>query len=199
MSIVHTHFIAGASGAWQIDDIAPVRGAPLAMAPRLAVVEANTTQGGHHTCAGWRLQGVASNTRYATRREVHQLAAVQEDLGRPQATRAALIPIRKSAAWWALAQDERRSVIEQSHHIAIGLDYLPAVSRRLYHSRELGQPFDFLTWFEYAPADSDAFEDLVARLRKTAEWRYVEREVDVRLTKLASTAKHDWQKIRENP
>src|SRR5438477_5729245 len=28
-------------------------------------------------------------------------------------------PIRKSAAWWALAQDERRAVLEErSHHIA---------------------------------------------------------------------------------
>ena len=88
----------------------------------------------------------------------------------------------KSEAWWALAQDERRAIFEESsRHIAIGLEYLPAVARRLHHSRELGEPFDFLTWFEYAPHDTDAFEELVRRLRATEEWRYVEREVDVRL------------------
>jgi chlorite dismutase len=80
------------------------------------------------------------------------LAAKQQGLDRPQATLAALIPIRKSEAWWELAQDERRRVFEESsHHIEIGMKYLPAIARRLHHSRELGEPFDFLTWFEYAP------------------------------------------------
>lgn len=62
-----------------------------------------------------------------------------------------------------------------------GLRYLPAIARRLHHSRDLGEPFDFLTWFEYAPADADGFGELVAELRVTEEWRYVEREVDIRL------------------
>jgi hypothetical protein len=38
-----------------------------------------------------------------------------------------------------------------------------------------------LTWFEYAPADADRFEELVRRLRATEEWRYVDREIDIRL------------------
>jgi hypothetical protein len=49
--------------------------------------------------------------------------------------------------------DERRDVFEtKSHHIADSLKYLPAIARQLYHCRDLGQPFDFLTWFEYAPS-----------------------------------------------
>jgi hypothetical protein len=64
----------------------------------------------------------------------------------------------------------------------IGLEYLPAVARRLHHGRDLGEPFDFLTWFEYTPDDAKAFEELVARLRDTEEWSYVEREIDIRLT-----------------
>ena len=92
--------------------------------------------------------------------------------------------MRKSDAWWALAQDERRAIFaERSRHIAIGLEYLPAVARRLHHARDLGEPFDFLTWFEYPPEASSHFEELVARLRETEEWRYVEREVDIRLTR----------------
>jgi hypothetical protein len=54
----------------------------------------------------------------------------------------------------------------------------------LYHCRDLGQPFDFLTWFEYAPKDAAAFEELVIALRHTEEWKYVEREVDIRLIKV---------------
>ena len=85
-----------------------------------------------------------------------------------------------------MAQDERRAIFEErSRHIAIGLDYLPGVARRLHHSRELGEPFDFLTWFEYAPEHSDAFEEMVHRLRQTEEWKYVDREVDVRLSRVS--------------
>lgn len=87
----------------------------------------------------WVLQGITSNERYVTRAEKQALLGQQEGLGRPLASRAALIPIRKSAAWWALTQDERREIFEaQSAHIAIGIEYLPAIARRLHHCRDLG-------------------------------------------------------------
>jgi len=132
----------------------------------------------------WLLRGVTSYERYVRRAERSALVARQPSLSRPQATCAALIPIRKSAAWWELTQDERRAIFEErSRHISIGLEYLPAIARRLYHSRDLGEPFDFLTWFEYAPASSELFEELVGKLRETEEWAYVEREIDIRLTR----------------
>jgi chlorite dismutase len=122
--------------------------------------------------------------RYTNRAEADALNEKEEALNRPQATRAALIPIRKNAAWWKLAQDERRRIFEEdSHHIAIGLEYLPAIARRLHHCRELHEPFDFLTWFEYAPESGAAFEELVLRLRDTKEWKYVDREIDIRLVR----------------
>src|SRR5437764_326310 len=72
----------------------------------------------------WTLRGLTSNVRYTRRNEQDALAAKQAELGRPEATRAALIPITKSEAWWGLAQDERRELFEErSHHIAIGLEY----------------------------------------------------------------------------
>jgi hypothetical protein len=58
---------------------------------------------------------------------------------------------------------------------------LPSVARQLYHSRDIGEPFDFLTWFECAPEHSEAFEELVRTLRKTEEWQLVHREIDIRL------------------
>lgn len=57
------------------------------------------------------------------------------------------------------------------------------MARRLHHSRDLGEPFDFLTWFEYAPQHTAAFEELVSELRATEEWKFVEREVDIRLVR----------------
>ena len=87
-----------------------------------------------------------------------------------------------------LSQAQRRVIVEErSRHIAIGLDYLPAIARRLHHCRDLGaaQPFDFLAWFEYSPDDEAAFEALLAKLRASEEWRFVEREVDVRVARYA--------------
>jgi len=174
-------FAGGDSGSWRVVDMRPVVGEPLATVARL-----NVTQGATHAAnAGWLLRGVTSNVRYTTQQEKAQLEAKQVAIGsRAEATSAALIPIRKNAAWWALPQDERRRILEESsHHIQIGLEYLPAIARRLHHCRDLGDnaPFDFLTWFDYAPADSAAFEELVAKLRATEEWKYVDRECDIRV------------------
>ncbi len=180
---LHVSFVAGSSGVWRVDSAAPVVGEGLPTAERLAVLE-GSTQSAVICDNSWVLRGVTSNTRYTNRVEVNTLVGSQAGLGRPEATRAALIPIRKTATWWDLAQDERRAIFEeQSRHIGIGLEYLPEVARRLHHSRELGEPFDFLTWFEFAPEHADTFDHMVERLRKTPEWRYVEREVDIRLSR----------------
>ena len=134
--------------------------------------------------AAWVLRGFMSNLRYTQTEERKRLVSRQAGLGRDEARHAALIPIRKSEAWWQLAQDERRKIFEEtSHHIEIGHDYLPAVARQLHHSRDLGEVFDFLTWFEYAAADQAAFDELLRRLRETEEWRYVDREIDIRVTR----------------
>jgi len=53
---------------------------------------------------------------------------------------------------------------------------------RRHRSDPPPKPFDFLTWFEYAPEHAEDFEQLVRELRKTEEWDFVQREVDVRLT-----------------
>jgi hypothetical protein len=69
------------------------------------------------------------------------------------------------------------------------MKYLPAIARRLHHCCDLGEPeepFDFLTWFEFAPSDSNAFDDLIASLRESEEWTFVQREVDIRLIRLST-------------
>jgi chlorite dismutase len=173
-------FVGGASGRWSVERIAHVRGEDLPKVRRLDMVEADAPL--IEGSPVWVLRGATGHERYVNRVEHQALLERQAPLGRPQANRAALIPIRKSAAWWDLAQDERRAIFEErSRHIRMSLEYLPRIARRLHHCRELGEPFDFLTWFEFAAADAAAFEELVARLRETEEWRYVEREVDIRL------------------
>ena len=176
-------FVGGNAGPWEVVSQRAVAGDGLEAVERLRIVAGQAPE---EHAGGWSLRGVTSHDRYVTRDEKARLVAAQPELGRPEATAAALIPIRKSAAWWALTQDERRAIFEEtSAHIRIGLDYLPAVARRLHHCRDLAEnaPFDFLTWFEFAPADAVAFDELLRRLRETPEWRYVEREVELRLRK----------------
>lgn len=179
MSILQVTFLGGASGDWVVHSFGAVCGEPLDPVERIEMQE-----GGEGASAGmaWALRGVVSNLRYTTMGEAEDLRIKQPPLGRSEATCAALIPIRKSPSWWALPQDERRAIYEErSRHTSIGLEYLPRIARRLHHSRDLGEPFDFLTWFEFAPEHSDAFDELLARLRSSEEWRYVIREVDIRL------------------
>ena len=169
-------FSAGDAGPWRIERLSAVSGPGLAAATHLALTDIPG--------AAWRLRGVVSHARYSTAAELKELAGVQAGLGRSEATCAALIPIRKSEAWWSMAQDERRAIFEdRSRHIALSMKYLPAVARRLHHARDLGEPFDFLTWFEFAREHEAAFDALLVELRASEEWKYVEREVEIRLTR----------------
>ena len=161
-------FLGGKHGAWKVTRMIPYRGTALETVERVDVV--NGEFNAQPADTSWMLRGFTSNVRYATGAEVKTLKARQEGLNRPESTCAALIPIKKTAAWWDLPQDERRAIFEEtSHHTAIGLDYLPAIARRLHHSRDLGEPFDFITWFEFAPKHQEVFDELLLRLRATKE------------------------------
>lgn len=174
-------FTGGSNGQWKVLKMQTVAGESLEPVSHLYITESTLVT---PKTSNWTLKAFTSNLRYTEKQERERLLSVQAGLGRKEATCAALIPIRKSESWWALAQDERRKIFEeQSHHTKTGLDYLPAIARKLYHCRDLGEPFDFLTWFEYAPENAEAFEELVVKLRKTNEWNYVDREIDIRLIK----------------
>lgn len=176
-----TSFVGGPTGPWKVVSIRAISGDGLPSASHLDLYDGlNEVED-----VAWQLRGVTSNLRYTQDTERKALAAVQPGLGRAEARCAALIPIRKTAAWWLLAQDERRAIIEeQSRHIAIGMAYLPAVARKLFHARDLGEPFDFLTWFEFAPYHAAGFDALLAALRASPEWDYVDREVEIRLERV---------------
>jgi hypothetical protein len=177
-------FVGGSAGAWRVTLIRPYIGETLPDVPRVDIVTGKSVP--RPAAEGWTLRGVVSNERYATRSEKSLLVAKQEGWGRPAATHAALIPIRKTAAWWALTQDERRAIFEdKSRHVKTGMQYLPAVARRLHHCRDLEtrEPFDFITLFDFAERDAAAFEQLLGELRATEEWKYVDREVDIRMVR----------------
>jgi hypothetical protein len=181
-AIIPVSFVGAETGTYRVLRMNTVVGTPL------TPVAAVTSHPSHLSpmavpAAAWILRGTNSAVRYVERAEAQALGAVQPAIGRTDCSLAALIPIRKSDAWWNLTQDERRAIFEtRSKHIASCLGYLPAIARRLHHSRELGEPFDFLTWFEYAEEHANLFEELVQSLRATEEWKYVDWEIDIRLS-----------------
>jgi chlorite dismutase len=181
------HFIGGDEGDLTVLSMRVIAGEAFESVSRIDIVPGSSLQesiASSQTKAKWILSGVTSNERYATRDEKNQLVAKQAALGRTQSTLMAMLPIKKNAAWWAMTQDERRAIFEErSHHTAIGLKYLPNIARRLHHCRDLEftSPFDFITLFDFAPSDASAFDDLLFALRETEEWKYVEREVDIRI------------------
>lgn len=173
-------FIGGQQGQWNVKEIRAISGTSLAAVVRIQIVNEAVLE--FPPESAWVLQSFVSNIRYANRQELTMLRAIQPPLHRVDAVCAVLIPLKKSAQWWEMAQDERREIFEEvSHHTAVGLEYLPGVARQLHHCRDLGEPFDFLTWFEFAPEHTQAFEQLLARMRVSREWDYVEREVEIHL------------------
>lgn len=175
-------FVGDDTGEWEVTSMVALKGDPIARVSHLKRVSSTIVEPKKGI---WTLKGMVSNLRYTEKADKEKLVAIQEDLGRPKATCAAFIPIRKNEAWWNLAQDERRAIMEnQSRHTPIGMQYLPAIARKLFHSRDIGEPFDFLTWFEFAPEDETAFNELLIQLRQSEEWKYVDREIDIRLRRI---------------
>ena len=95
-SLLHT-FVGGTIGTWRVECTQAITGLTLPLVPRLSIFEGNQVA----TLEGsiWLLRGVTSYKRYLHKMERSALVVQQTELGRLEATRAALIPIRKSTAW----------------------------------------------------------------------------------------------------
>lgn len=174
------HYIGGSSGQWRVTQMITHSGPALKAVSYMDVVNGTLEKLPWGT--SWVLNGVISNTRYVTREEVEPAGKRNVRSFGGEASCAAMIAIRKSPQWWKLAQEKRREIVEeQSQHLESWLNFWPALARRLQHGRDLGDQFDFVTWFEYAPSDVVEFEEMLAVLRTTDEWTYVEREIEMRL------------------
>lgn len=179
-------YVGGKTGRWAVTSAKTIVGDPLPPVERIDMIHGDVAA--LPADGKWILRGVNTNERYSTRAEKTQIS-IQLPLGRPDANYGAFIPIRKNAKWWAMTQDERRALFqERSKHISIGFKYLPGIARRLNHCRDVSdnEPFDFLTIFDYPKKDASAFDDLMAELRATEEWKYVDREFDIRLIRIDS-------------
>lgn len=107
------------------------------------------------------LIGITKPRQYITRersaRLNEQLNAARYEDDAPRF--AIVIPVKKSARWWNMSEDERLAEIEI--HTRKSIPYLPRIQRTLYHSTGLDE-MDFITYFE--TADLNAFHELATAL-----------------------------------
>ena len=78
-----------------------------------------------------------------------------------------VVPIRKDAEWWNMAQDSRGKMMKE--HTEATVVYLKTVKRKLYHASGLDD-LDFITYFETAKLDD--FNSLVIGLERVKENRH---------------------------
>jgi hypothetical protein len=176
------NYIGGSTGSWHVNSVTTHAGAPLKTATHVEIVKGRACR--PPMASSWVLRGVVRNTRFVTREELPSLDPQFLKPGPVHSSCAALIPIRKSAAWWNLEHDERQEIVDaRSRQLGRGMRFLPAIARRFLYGRDLGEPFDMVTWFEYSSRDQSIFDDLAGALRSSIEWQYIERDVEIRLVK----------------
>jgi Chlorite dismutase len=138
--------------------------------------------------------GVPQHLEYTSRAQRDDLnKRSRAELPPSKDTVAVVIPIRKSAAWRALPQDERQAHFQKKGdtigHTAIGAKYVERIYRKLYHTRYAVETtdHDFITYFEFERAHTDDFKSLLKQLRdpqQNPEWNFVDREYEIWTTKI---------------
>jgi hypothetical protein len=185
--------------SYRVDKIAPVRGkAGVSLEPGAILIRVETptrlAASADAKKAGLLFFGLPQHLQYTTSQEKTDLGKrSRAELLAGKATVAVIIPIRKSAAWWALPHDERNAYFHKKGdkigHTAIGAKYVERIYRKLYHTRYAVETteHDFITYFEFERAHTDDFKSLLAKLRdpqQNPEWSYVDREYEIWTTKV---------------
>jgi hypothetical protein len=166
---------------YRIRDVIPVRGSlPVDLAAGWTVIRIETSVPLGRSESAWppstatiiQFHGVTEHLHYTSwdqRQELERRSATE--LEPSDKTIVVLILVRKSAEWWALAQDPRQAHFQETSgeagHTAIGLTYADRVFRKLYQSRYLNDVtgYDFLTYFEFKDDHVESFRSLLTALR----------------------------------
>ncbi len=176
------HYVGGATGSWRVDQIETFSGPDLTPVSHLEILGGRLGRVPQGTA--WVLPAVVSSTRYITREDPRPAESSRSPVPESREPSAALVLIRKSDEWWNLAGATRQDIIEaRSRQVDARLRMLPAIARRFTLHRDGSDAFDFLTWFEFDAQDSALINDLARAIRATDEWNYVEREIEIRLSK----------------
>ena len=171
---------------YDVEAVVPVRGAP---APGIEPAQAwsRVEQPAALALPSAPFIGTTQHVVYTDAATRSELSQISRSSSGPLAV---LIPICKSASWWALAQDERQAHFTRGRHAghtALGRPFAARIYRRLYHARHLpGSAWDFLTYFEFPETERGAFQELLSILRdpeSNPEWSFVDRELEIWMSK----------------
>jgi hypothetical protein len=184
---------------YRVDKVVAVRGKPgVSVSPGSIVVRVETAARlaplADAKVPGLLFQGVPQHLQYTSKAQRDDLnRRARPELPPSKDTVAVVIPIRKTAAWWALAHDERQAHFQKKGgklgHTAIGAEYVERIYRKLYHTRYAVEStdHDFITYFEFKRTHEDDFKTLCAKLRdpeQNPEWNFVDREYEIWMTKI---------------
>lgn len=134
------------------------------------LVDLQASQFGKHLTAAGLMHGLSKKPNYVPGFP-DQLKADLKVTSEPGLKPYAIVvPIRKSADWWALDQEKRAAMMQE--HTDATLPYLKTVKRKLYHSSGLDD-LDFITYFETSKLED--FHSLVLALEKVKEFQYTRR------------------------
>ncbi|OAI47969.1 hypothetical protein AYO44_08240 [Planctomycetaceae bacterium SCGC AG-212-F19] len=186
-----------ALAVYKVDKVVPIRGEPgvkLSAGVTFVRLEVATRMperdGGQPPALLFR--GVPQHLEYMSKAQREELKS-RPEFPASKDTIAVVIPIRKSAAWWALAHDERMAYFQKTAdhkgHTALGTPYVDRIHRKLYHTRYAVETtgHDFITYFEFQREHEADFKRLLAALRdvkQNPEWNFVDREYEIWMTKL---------------
>jgi len=172
---------------YKVEKVVAIRGKPgLDVKPGSTIVRVETAAklpaAAEAKMPSLLLQGVPQHLQYTTKEQRDDLAKrSRAELPPSRDTVAVIIPIRKSAAWWALPHDERQAHFQKKGdkigHTAIGAKYAERIYRKLYHTRYAVETtdHDFITYFEFERSHTDDFKSLVHQLRDPEQQRCADR------------------------
>jgi chlorite dismutase len=134
------------------------------------LVDLSASQFGKHLTPVGVMHGLTEKAKYVPGFPDQLKAALTVTSESGPKPYAIVVPIRKSAAWWGLDQEQRAAMMQE--HAEATLPYLKTVKRKLYHSSGLDD-LDFITYFETSKLED--FHRLVLALEKVKEFQYTRR------------------------
>lgn len=134
------------------------------------LVDLRNSTFGRYLKSVWLMNGLTKPANYVPRFSDQMKADLKGPSVSGPDPYAIVIPIGKSAEWWALDQEARTTMMKD--HTAAALPYQKTIKRKLYHATGLNTA-DFITYFE--TANLEDFQSLILSLKQVKEFQYTRR------------------------
>lgn len=177
------HYVGGTSGPWRITKIDTQIGLPLRAASHVDINVGPLASQPFN--ASWILRGVASSTRFITRDDASEFTLTSSPSHQSQTPCAALILIRRCYEWWNLDKAERTEFQKDREDLLhTNVPFFSTIAKRFQFQRKRNESFDFMAWIEYEASDAALLDEIASTFRRSREWFFVDREIDIRMERV---------------